>query len=101
MRKIKKSLVPEISIDDTVGDLRGYDYARGLIYFNRINFREVKNSRNFLYLVSRIGNSKKFAWIYFREWAKNPGENGYFLQQMGIFDWFLRQQCDFKNFARI
>ena len=37
-------------------------------YFNRINFREikfreVKNSRNFLDLISRMADFKNFAWI--------------------------------------
>ena len=49
-------------------------------YFNRINFREtkfheVKNSRNFLDLISQMSSSKNFAWNSFREWNKSKEKN--------------------------
>ena len=36
--------------------------------FREINIREVKNSRIFLDLISRMNSTKNFAWILFCEW---------------------------------
>ena len=46
----------------------GVAYKKKNVYFNRINFREIKfrefkNSRNFLDLFSRMSPLKNFAWI--------------------------------------